>query len=168
MVKQQGGKERLPLPTMSSPPRARGSVQGGKGKAKADAAVEGEPAAALRATVAELTRKLEDEKIKAAAALAKIETKMCELADEKIKADDKIKQVRMCTRAPRHDPHCAWYITSPRRPSEQPRCVRAYWHTGLHRILTLSHTHAQLEQNLQELRRQLEYVADGFLNLNGP
>ena len=79
---------------------------------------------------------------------------MCELADEKIKADDKIKQVRMCTRAPRHDPHCAWYITSPRRPSEQPRCVRAYWHTLSHRILTLSHTHAQLEQDLLEQLEQ--------------
>ena len=67
-------------------------------------------------------------------------------------------------RAPRHDPHCAWYITSPRRPSQHPRCVRVYWHTLAHHILTLSHTHAQLEQDLQELRRQ--YVADGFLNLN--
>ena len=36
---------------MSSPPRARGSVQGGKGKAKADAAVEGEPAAKKAATM---------------------------------------------------------------------------------------------------------------------
>jgi len=161
----------------SSLPQAwgKGSPASQQGPARKRAAGRQGMEAALRATVAELTRKLaaekiqaQDDKINAAAVLAKMETKMCELANEKIKADDKIKQVRMCTRAPRHDPHCAWYITSPRRPSEHPRCVRAYWHTGLHRILTLSHTHAQLEQNLQELRRQLEYVADGFLNLNGP
>jgi hypothetical protein len=65
------------------------------------------------------------------------------------------------TRAPRHDPHCAWYITSPRRPSQHPRCVRVYWHTLAHHMLTLSHTHTQLEQDLQVLRR---HVADGFLN----
>ena len=57
--------------------------------------------AALEARVAELTLKLaaekiqaEDEKIKAAAALAKMETEMSELANEKIKADNEIKQVR--------------------------------------------------------------------------
>ena len=139
----------------------KGSPASQQGPARKRAAGRQGMVAALEATVAELTRKLaakkiqaEDEKIKAAAALAKMETEMCQLANAKIKADDKIKQVRMCTRAPRHDPHCAWYITSPRRPSEQPRCVRAYWHTLSHRILTLSHTHAQLEQDLLEQLEQ--------------
>jgi hypothetical protein len=77
---------------------ARKRVAGRQGKV---AALE-----ASGARVAELTLKLaaekiqaEDEKIKAAAALAKMETEMSELANEKIKADEKIKQVCMYAHA---------------------------------------------------------------------
>jgi hypothetical protein len=99
---QEGAACSLPQAVPAGAALGTGSPASQQGPARKRAAGKQDQVAALEARVAELTLKLaaekiqaEDEKIKAAAALAKMETEMSELANEKIKADNEIKQVRM-------------------------------------------------------------------------
>ena len=99
---QEGAACSLPQAVPAGAALGTGSPASQQGPARKRAAGRQDQVAALEARVAELTLKLaaekiqaEDEKIKAAAALAKMETEMSELANEKIKADNEIKQVRM-------------------------------------------------------------------------
>jgi hypothetical protein len=92
----------VPAGTAAGTAWGTGSPASQQGPARKRAAGKQGKVAELEARVSELTVKLatekiqaEDEKIKAAAALTKMETEMSELANEKIKADNEIKQVRM-------------------------------------------------------------------------
>ena len=152
---QEGAACSLPQAVPAGAALGTGSPASQQGPARKRAAGKQDQVAALEARVAELTLKLaaekiqaEDEKIKAAAALAKMETEMSELANEKIKADNEIKQVRRYA-------HAHLDMTRTVRGTLRPLdallstqgacvCIGTLWHTTSSPCRTLMHSWSKI------------------------